>query len=74
VLAVLAAANHRRTRMLALTTALLALALVAVLTAWFLRRPGNAPELRVGRDYDAADGRFLLLCAITGWAASGVCR
>jgi eukaryotic-like serine/threonine-protein kinase len=47
VLAMLAAANHRRTRVLALTTALLALALVAVLTAWFLRRSVNAPELRV---------------------------
>src|SRR5205085_8391875 len=42
-----AAANRARARTLGVSTALLALALVATLTAWFLRRPLNPPELRV---------------------------
>ena len=43
----IAAANRRRTRGLALSTALLALTLLAVLTAWFVRASVNPPELRV---------------------------
>ena len=42
-----AARNGRRARLLGLSTALLALALVALLIAWSLRRAPNAPELRV---------------------------
>ena len=45
--ALVAAANRRRARVLGLSTALLALALAAMLTTWVLRRPLNAPELRV---------------------------
>ena len=46
VAALPATANHRRTRLLAVSTALMALALVALLIAWVLRGPVNAPELR----------------------------
>jgi len=42
-----AAANHRQARRFGVSTALLALVLVGLLTAWFLHRPVNAPELRV---------------------------
>jgi Tol biopolymer transport system component len=72
--ALLAAANRRRARVLGRSTALLALALVAIVSAWFLRRPLNAPELRVveittPRTADAAsfaispDGRRLAFVA-----------
>jgi serine/threonine protein kinase len=42
-----AAASRRRTRLLGMSTALLALALLAMLVAWSLRERANAPELRV---------------------------
>lgn len=42
-----AAANLRRSRVLVLSTALLALSLVGMLAAWFLRGPVNTQELRV---------------------------
>jgi Tol biopolymer transport system component len=45
--ALLAATNRRRARVFGLSTAVLALTLVALLTAWLLRTPVNAPELRV---------------------------
>jgi Tol biopolymer transport system component len=69
-----AAANRRWTRLLGVSTALLALALVAALVAWSRRGPVNAPELRVveittPRTADAAsfaispDGRRLAFVA-----------
>jgi Tol biopolymer transport system component len=42
-----AATNRRRSHLLGVSTALLALALLAMLAAWFVRGPVNAPALRV---------------------------
>ena len=42
-----AASNRRRERVLGISAATLALALVAALGAWFLRPPADVPELRV---------------------------
>src|SRR6185312_5125296 len=43
----LAAVNHRRARVLGVVAGVLALAVVAMITTWFLRKPVSAPELRV---------------------------
>jgi serine/threonine protein kinase/Tol biopolymer transport system component len=43
----IASSSRRRERMLGISTAVLALALAAVLGAWVLRSPANVPELRV---------------------------
>jgi eukaryotic-like serine/threonine-protein kinase len=45
--ALLAAVNRRRARVLGFSTAVLALTVMAMLAAWVMRTPLNAPELRV---------------------------
>ena len=71
--ALLAAANRRRARVLGFSTAVLALT-----RDGHARRVGHAHAaeragVARGRDHDAADGRSCVVCDITRWAAAGVC-
>ena len=69
-----AAANRRRARVLGLSTALLALALAAMLTRVVPAPAAERAGVARGRDHDAADVRSCVLRDITRWAAPRVCR